>query len=52
MPETNEINMAPSFNLVKRGVIKPAVSEVLSNPRSRSAKLRVAERTDAPVWLN
>ena len=52
MPETNEINMAPSFNLVKRGVIKPAVSEVLTNPRSRSAKLRVAERTDAPVWLN
>ena len=52
MPETNEINMAPSFNLVKRGVIKPAVSEVLLNPRSRSAKLRVAERTDAPVWLN
>ena len=52
MPETNEVNMAPSFNLVKRGVIKPAVSEVLSNPRSRSAKLRVAERTDAPVWLN
>ena len=52
MPETNEIKMAPSFNLVKRGVIKPAVSEVLSNPRSRSAKLRVAERTDAPVWLN
>ena len=52
MPETNEVNMAPSLNLVKRGVIKPAVSEVLSNPRSRSAKLRVAERTDAPVWLN
>ena len=52
MPETNEIKMAPSFNLVKRGVIKPAVSEVLTNPRSRSAKLRVAERTDAPVWLN
>lgn len=52
MPETNKINMAPSFNIVKRGVIKPSRSEVLSNPRSRSAKLRIAERTDAPVWLN
>lgn len=39
---------APTFNLVHRGVIAPADAEIAANPRARSAKLRVAERTDAP----
>lgn len=34
----------PSLRLVSRRVIRPSRSEVLSNPRSRSARLRVAER--------
>ena len=41
---------APSFRLEKRGVIKPSAEEERVNPRSRSAKLRVAIRTDAPVY--
>jgi 16S rRNA (cytosine1402-N4)-methyltransferase len=52
MPDSIDTNLAPSFNLIKRGVIKPSAGEVLSNPRARSARLRVAERTIAPAWLN
>ncbi len=32
------------LKLIRRGVTKPSADEVRSNPRSRSAKLRVAER--------
>ncbi len=39
----------PSFYLEKRGVIKPSAEEEERNPRARSAKMRVAIRTDAPV---
>jgi 16S rRNA (cytosine1402-N4)-methyltransferase len=52
MPENIDPNIKPSFNLIKRGVIKPSADEVLLNPRARSARLRVAERTAAPAWLN
>ena len=52
MPEIIETNLAPSFNLIRRGVIKPDEEEILLNPRARSARLRIAERTDAPAWLN
>ena len=52
MPEIIETHLTPSFNLTKRGAIKPGADEVILNPRARSARLRVAERTDAPAWLN
>jgi 16S rRNA (cytosine1402-N4)-methyltransferase len=35
--------------LVSLGRVKPGETEVRANPRSRSAVLRVAERTDAPL---
>ncbi len=38
---------APTFSLVHRGVIAPTDAEITANPRARSAKLRVAERTAA-----
>lgn len=41
---------ASSFRLETRGVIKPSAEEEDRNPRARSAKLRVAIRTDAPSW--
>jgi 16S rRNA (cytosine1402-N4)-methyltransferase len=40
-----------TFTLVHRGVIAPGDAELAINPRARSAKLRVAERTAAPcAW--
>lgn len=34
----------PSIRLVQRRIIRPGASEVAQNPRSRSARMRVAER--------
>jgi len=34
----------PSLRIISKKVITPSLSEIKSNPRSRSAKLRVAER--------
>lgn len=42
--------LKPSFELVKRGAIKASKDEIALNTRSRSARLRGATRTDAPVW--
>jgi len=40
---------APRFELIKRGAIAPDDQELAENPRARSAKLRVARRTEAPA---
>ncbi|MCB6178619.1 16S rRNA (cytosine(1402)-N(4))-methyltransferase RsmH [Rhodobacter sp. Har01] len=52
-PEANRYAPArgavqPRFRLVNRKAIAADPDEVARNPRSRSAKLRVGERTDAP----
>jgi len=41
----------PSFQIVNHRPVTPSDAELLTNPRSRSAKLRAAIRTDAPPWL-
>ena len=41
---------APSFDLLFNGARAASDAEVAANPRARSAKLRAAVRTDAPVW--
>ena len=41
---------AQSFTLLHNGARAPTDAEIAANPRARSAKLRTAARTDAPVW--
>ena len=40
----------PTFALPHRKAASPSELELAANPRARSAKLRVAVRTDAPAW--
>jgi len=45
-----EVGTEPSFELLFRGAREASPRESTANPRSRSAKLRAAIRTSAPVW--
>lgn len=48
-PEVAEQQPAASLHLVNRQPVKPKGDEVMKNPRARSARLRAAERTEAPA---
>ena len=50
LPDATAQRRAPSFRLVQRKPIVAGPDELARNPRARSAKLRVAERTAAPAW--
>jgi len=49
LPE-RKAGAAPSFEMPTKKSIEPDPNEVADNPRSRSARLRYAIRTDAPFW--
>jgi 16S rRNA (cytosine1402-N4)-methyltransferase len=44
------LDRTASFKLITKKPICPTSLEVQSNPRARSARLRVAERTATPSW--
>lgn len=47
-PETDR-DVKPTFRLLTRKPQVPSATEIEANPRSRSARLRVAERTEATI---
>lgn len=49
MPANDQTPPVPTFSLLTRKPQTPSAEEARQNPRARSAKLRVAERTDAPA---
>jgi 16S rRNA (cytosine1402-N4)-methyltransferase len=48
MPDLPGSDPLPTFSLVERGAVGASEDEARENPRARSAKMRAAERTDAP----
>jgi 16S rRNA (cytosine1402-N4)-methyltransferase len=50
LPEQSVKFAAPSFEIVNSRPLTPSKAELEVNPRSRSARLRAAERTGAPSW--
>lgn len=50
LPDTGEKPPTPTFTLPSSRAVTPSAAESAANPRSRSAKMRVAVRTAAPAW--
>jgi 16S rRNA (cytosine1402-N4)-methyltransferase len=49
-PVSAQDERAPSFRLLHRKAVSPGSDEVRRNPRARSARMRLGERTSAPPF--
>jgi 16S rRNA (cytosine1402-N4)-methyltransferase len=49
-PLNSEPQTLPSFQFVNHRPVNPSETEIARNPRSRSARLRSAVRTEHPAW--
>ncbi len=49
LPPAAQAAAAPRFRIVNQRPLTPSVEEVATNSRARSARLRAAERTEAPA---
>ena len=49
LPPTADAAIAPRYRIVNQRPLTPSVEEVATNSRARSARLRAAERTEAPA---
>ena len=50
LPPSEDSYNRPSFSVITKRPIRPSAAELKQNPRARSARLRVAERTSAAPW--
>jgi len=50
VPDVEDKGPEPTFKLLKKGAVKPGKDECKINPRARSSRMRMAERTEAPAW--
>src|SRR5512132_3246057 len=49
-PDLADATSGNSFRLISKRAVRPSGREIAQNPRARSARMRAAERTAAPVW--
>ena len=50
LPPGEDSHKRPSFSVITKRPVRPSAAELKQNPRARSARLRVAERTAAAPW--